>query len=477
MALEPARIDADADKVVRRLARSGYKAYLVGGCVRDLLLDRTPKDFDIATSATPNEIRGLFRNCRIIGRRFRLAHIFFGPKIIETSTFRANPRNGDEADLLIQRDNVFGSATEDAQRRDFTINGLFYDVEAEQVIDYVGGSSDLEVRLVRTIGNPNIRFQEDPVRMLRAIKFAARLDFEIEPQTYAALLRHRGEVLKCSSARVLEEIYRLLRSGAAVRSLELLIETGIGTVMAPRMAAMFAAEAQPAAAGDGEDENRARAEALFGAGMDEEEGSWIATWAEEPRAMEVPPLQLSFLQDQAELARRRALAWRMLELLDQQVGQRQELGNALLLAAIIYPFVSAEIMEPGVRSSDASAMIEEVSQPLMEELRVARRDIERVRQILLVQRRLVSSRRRRGRPTTMAQRDYFEDALILYELMARAEGRPDEEVEHWSSLRRASSDDDDSGTRRRRRRRGGRRRRRGDMDMDGDGDMDAAVHG
>lgn len=475
MALEPARIDADADKVVRRLARGGYKAYLVGGCVRDLLLDRTPKDFDIATSATPNEIRALFRNCRIIGRRFRLAHIFFGPKIIETSTFRANPRNGDEADLLIQRDNVFGSATEDAQRRDFTINGLFYDVEAEQVIDYVGGSRDLEARLVRTIGNPDIRFQEDPVRMLRAIKFAARLDFEIEARTYAALVRHRGEILKCSSARVLEEIYRLLRSGAAVRSLELLIETGIATVMTPHMAAMFAAEAQPVAT---HDEHRARAEALFGAQLDEEETSWIATWAEQPQAVAIPPLKLSFLQDEAELARRRARAWRMLELLDEQVGQKQELGNALLLAAIIYPFLSSDIMEPGVRPNDASAMIDEVSQPLMEELRVARRDIERVRQILLAQRRLVPSRRRRGRPTTLAQREYFEDALILYELMARAEERPDEDVEHWSSLRRAAADeDDDAGRRRRRRRRGGRRRRRGDMDMDEDEDMDTAVHG
>src|SRR5258708_3341986 len=149
-------IDPDAQKVIRRLVQYKHQAYLVGGCVRDLLLERTPKDFDIATSATPPEIKDLFRNCRIIGRRFRLAHIFFGPKIIETATFRANPREvaeevaatdeseGAEAtrapdpveDLLIRRDNVFGSAEEDARRRDFTINGLFYDLEADQVIDY-----------------------------------------------------------------------------------------------------------------------------------------------------------------------------------------------------------------------------------------------------------------------------------------------------------------------------------------------------
>src|SRR5690349_15664740 len=237
-------IDPDADKVVRRLARHGFQAYLVGGCVRDLLLHRTPKDFDVATSATPKEIKQLFRNCRIIGRRFRLAHIFFGQKIIETSTFRANPRDGEESsesdELLIRRDNVFGTDTEDARRRDFTINGLFYDVEAEKVIDHVGGLEDLERRSVRTIGDPDIRFREDPVRMLRAVKFAARLDLEIEPATLAALLRHRGEVAKCAQPRVLEEVYRLLRSGAARRSMALLIETGLASVMCPHLTRLFA---------------------------------------------------------------------------------------------------------------------------------------------------------------------------------------------------------------------------------------------
>ncbi len=151
--LDRAGIDPDADRVVRKLTRAGYKAYLVGGCVRDLLVARTPKDFDVATSATPNEIKATFRNSRIIGRRFRLAHVFFGSKIIEVSTFRANPRDEDDHDLLIRRDNVFGSETEDARRRDFTINGLFYDVEKEEVIDHVGGLADLDARLIRTIGD------------------------------------------------------------------------------------------------------------------------------------------------------------------------------------------------------------------------------------------------------------------------------------------------------------------------------------
>jgi poly(A) polymerase len=246
--LDRAAIDPDADRVVRKLTRAGHKAYLVGGCVRDLLVAKTPKDFDVATSATPNEIKATFRNCRIIGRRFRLAHVFFGSKIIETSTFRANPRDEDDHDLLIRRDNVFGNETEDARRRDFTINGLFYDVEREQVIDHVGGLADLDAKLVRTIGDPDIRFQEDPVRILRAIKFAARLDFGFEPGTWRALLRWRGEISKCAPPRLLEEIHRLMRGGAARRSFELLVETGVLAVLSPYLAGLLEGEGAPATA-------------------------------------------------------------------------------------------------------------------------------------------------------------------------------------------------------------------------------------
>src|ERR1051325_8279638 len=241
-------IDPDADRVVRKLTRAGYKAYLVGGCVRDLLVSRTPKDFDVATSATPNEIKATFRNSRIIGRRFRLAHVFFGSKIIETATFRANPRDEDDHDLLIRRDNVFGTEAEDAKRRDFTINGLFYDVEREEVIDHVGGLADLDARLIRTIGDPDIRFQEDPVRMLRAIKFAARLSFGFEPATWRALLRWRSEISKCAPPRLLEEMHRLLRGGAARRSFELLVETGVLAVLSPYLAGLLEGPGAPTVA-------------------------------------------------------------------------------------------------------------------------------------------------------------------------------------------------------------------------------------
>src|SRR6266516_6442178 len=176
------RIPENVLKVLYRLHRSGYRAYLCGGSVRDLLTNRTPKDFDVATDAHPAEIRRLFRNSRIIGRRFRLVHIIFQDMIVEVSTFRREPeRVADEnAELLITDDNTFGSPLQDARRRDFTINALFYNIADFSVIDYVGGIADLTDGLVRVIGEPDVRFREDPVRLMRAIEFASRLGFQIE---------------------------------------------------------------------------------------------------------------------------------------------------------------------------------------------------------------------------------------------------------------------------------------------------------
>jgi poly(A) polymerase len=246
--LEDDRIDADASKVVRRLERSGYQAYLVGGCVRDLLLGGKPKDFDIATSARPEDVRALFRNCRIIGRRFRLAHILFGGgKVIEVATFRRNPsmeapeeESGEVFDdLLIRSDNVFGEAHEDALRRDFTMNALFYDLDRHQVLDWCGGMHDVRRRTIHTIGDPTVRFREDPIRILRAVKFAARLDLGIAPDVYDAMVATRDDLGKAARPRVFEEILRLLRGGAAHRSMWLLWETGALSVLLPELAAFL----------------------------------------------------------------------------------------------------------------------------------------------------------------------------------------------------------------------------------------------
>lgn len=224
------KIDTHAIYVIQKLREAGHTAYLVGGGVRDLLLKKQPKDFDLSTSAKPEEVRSLFRNAILIGRRFRLAHIRFGKKVIEVSTFRSGAT--EEAGLIV-RDNEWGTEEQDVLRRDFTINGLFYDPETETVIDYVGGYPDVEKRILRTIGQPDVRFTQDPVRMIRLIKFCARFNFEIDRPTFEALLNCKDEILKSSSARIFEELLRMLESGAAKPFFHLLNEYGLLKPLAP----------------------------------------------------------------------------------------------------------------------------------------------------------------------------------------------------------------------------------------------------
>src|SRR5436190_8310109 len=379
MQIDPSGIDPDAAKVIQRLRRYDHAAYLVGGCVRDLLLGLKPKDFDVVTSATPNQIRNIFKNCRIIGRRFRLAHIFYGPKIIETSTFRANPRELEEdeggesaetetGDLLIRRDNVFGTPEQDARRRDFTINGLFYDLESKQVIDYVSGTADLEARLVRTIGDPDIRFREDPVRILRAVKFAARCDLTIEPETYRRMMEHRLEIAKCAQARVSEEFYRLLRAGAAKRSMELLLETELLEILTPELVRTV---------------------------KDESDG------------------------DEATL--RRGRFWGYLAALDRSSALRPvPPSNALLLAVLVLPRLR-DALDPdsnGVR--DRGHLVSQVFSSAFERLRPSRRDTEIARQILLALRGIQPSKS--GRPRwKQHSREFVDEALRLAEIVSQAE--------------------------------------------------------
>jgi len=227
------RIDPDALYVLEKLRTAGFTAYLVGGSVRDLLLDRKPKDYDISTSAEPEQIRKLFRNCILIGRRFRLAHIRFGSKVLEVSTFRA----GDNAlDELIVRDNVWGSPEEDVTRRDFTINGLFYDSATQSIIDYVGGYLDIQRKYLRTIGQPFIRFRQDPVRMLRLLKFQARFGFEVDSHARIALLECRSEITKSSPVRILEELLRMLESSTSEPFFRLMTEQGLMQYLLPNLA-------------------------------------------------------------------------------------------------------------------------------------------------------------------------------------------------------------------------------------------------
>jgi len=228
--LPHALISENALKVLSRLQEAGYDALLVGGCVRDLLLGREPKDFDVVTDARPEEIKRVFHSARLIGRRFRLAHVRFGREIIEVATFRAAPGSdgGDTHD-----NNVFGTRETDALRRDFTVNALYYDVRDRSVIDYVNGVADLERGVLRMIGDPASRYREDPVRMLRAVRFAAKLGFNIEPQTAAPIPELAPLLLGVPAARMFEEVIKLFHGGYALETYELLRRYGLFRFLFP----------------------------------------------------------------------------------------------------------------------------------------------------------------------------------------------------------------------------------------------------
>lgn len=230
--IDPSLIDLDALCVLERLRQAGFIAYLVGGSVRDILIKKNPKDFDISTSARPEQIKAIFqRQCILIGRRFRLAHIRFGHKIIEVSTFRTGEN---DSDLIIQ-DNVWGTPEQDVLRRDFTINGLFYDSSNHSIIDFVGGWEDIQKHTLRIIGEPETRFKQDPVRLLRLIKFQARYGFHIDVTTAEAIPICREEIVKSSSARILEEIFRMLESGASAPFFRLMAEHRFLGILFPRL--------------------------------------------------------------------------------------------------------------------------------------------------------------------------------------------------------------------------------------------------
>jgi poly(A) polymerase len=365
------RLDRDAVRVISRLRHMGHQAYFVGGCVRDLMLGRTPKDFDLATDAHPGEVRAIFRNCRLSGRRFRLAHVFFRDgKIIEVATFRQNPVDvGDDvptdADLLITRDNVFGTAEEDARRRDFTVNGLFYDPFLGEVIDYVGGRADLEAHRISTIGDPEIRMREDPVRALRAVRFAARLGFTIEPEVFEAMRRHAGELARCAPPRVLEEIFKILRCTGAQRAFELLRSSGMLPVVLPSLS-----------------------KALDGGGAE---------------------------------ARTRFAAH--LAALDGLVRAGEEASDAVLLGALLVHLHGGPEGEEG-----ADALLAE----LVQTARLPRKMADRARMALRAQRLFHGPPRRRRRGGLSAQA-YFDDALLLLRMTVRATGQGGEALARWEA--------------------------------------------
>ncbi len=365
-------LDPDALKVIHRLRNFGYQAYLVGGCVRDLLLGRPPKDFDIATSARPKEIKKLFRNSRIIGRRFKLAHLFFGEKILEVSTFRKTPvgvEDTDEGDLLIQQDNVFGTAEEDARRRDFTVNGLFYDTQRHAVIDWVQGLGDLKARRIRTIGDPMRRFREDPVRILRAVKFTTRLGFEVDPEGWEAMKKVAPDLSRAAPPRILEEIFRLLRSANALGAFQMLRQVGALKVILPTLA------------------------------------EWL---------------------DRVSPAERDRF-WRHLEALDTVISSHpEEPSNGFVLSALF--------LEPSesrrLAGEDSMEAISGLLDPFAQWCRLSRRDRASVKRLCGAQRRF-TEKKRRFRVRTFLSMSYFPEALKLFHLRCLALGTGWDVYRRW----------------------------------------------
>jgi poly(A) polymerase len=360
----------------------------VGGSVRDLLLSRVPKDFDIGTSAHPQAIRRLFRNCRLIGRRFRLAHILFPHgKVIEVATFRRRPEgpvDGEGRELLQVSDNTFGTPREDALRRDFTVNGLFYDIADFSIIDYVGGLEDLEAGLVRTIGDPEIRFQEDPVRMMRAVEFASRLGFAITPDSYEAILRHRKEIVKSAPPRVTEELAQALRGGHSLPTLLLLREVGLLDALLPELAAVLR---QP-------DPDHSR-----GAGH---------------------------------------LFWALLDVLDAERRRGRSYEDSVLFALLFLPIVRSRVRDAAPdREPDPNRLatiVEEVISPLAFRMSLPRATAERIKLAMGIVGRLSHRPEAKIATRRLAFRDAFPTALDLFELTAMATGRGQDLVREWRAV-------------------------------------------
>jgi poly(A) polymerase len=403
-------IDPEALKVLYRLKNNGFTGYLVGGGVRDLLLERRPKDFDVGTDAHPQQVKKLFRNCFVVGRRFRLCHIRFGRKVVEVSTFRRQAAD-DEGDGLIRRDNTFGTPEEDAFRRDFTVNALFYDIATFSVIDYVGGLEDLEERVIRTIGDPGVRLREDPVRMMRAIALAARLDFAIDRDTAEAIRALRGEIVKSSAPRLLEEFYKVLRQGAARRTFQMLHEYGLLRYLLPE--ADRELEQQP--------------EQLLGSlgRLDDYRNAGLAPPDGLSNAILLGtllvPLGLPLRRAAAAASPRR----RDRRGPDEEPPEAPETEEAL--------DVAAEIAALGGEEADEGAgAITALSLPF------ARRDLERLRLILAAQNRLREVRTSARARQVLAGRAYLDEALRWLEIHGGVQGR--ELAEAWRALPAGAGD-------------------------------------
>ena len=363
-------------RVLYRLTAEGHRGYLVGGGVRDLFLEKTPKDFDVATDARPARIKKVFRNSRIIGRRFRIAHVYFPDgAIIEVSTFRRGSQQTIQTGKgTILRDNEYGTPEEDALRRDLTINGLFYDIATFSVIDFVGGVEDLKNRIVRTISDPDASFAEDPVRMIRAQRHAARTGFEIEPETWNAIVRNRGRTSEANPSRLLEEILKDLRSGMAAPYYEQILASRLFDCLLPPLADQVRAH--------GEDH----------------------------------PL------------------WRRLRTLDRRVEGGASLTTPVLLSVLLQTVLLPDVQGWGGAQNnppDAETVMLSNLKRILPVVRISRRDAERMMKILITYRKITQSVEKGKLQRRLEDKEYLAEALDFAEIDLASRDLPTDRVVAW----------------------------------------------
>lgn len=410
-------------RVVDRLQRNGHEAYLVGGCVRDLLIGVTPKDFDVATSARPRQVKNLFaRNSFIIGRRFKLVHVRYGADtVIETATFRKKPDASEgDGDPLIVEDNTYGSAEEDARRRDFTVNGLLYDPHRGIVIDHVEGLDDLDDGVLRTIGDPYERIPEDPVRILRAIKFATRLGFHVEDETWEAIRDSAPDLDRAAPPRILLEILRLLTSGTALGAIQKLRQCGALEVILPEL------------------------------------GEHLG------------PHDTTDPGDQKRTGR----FMRQLEALDGYVHDGLEPTTALCVALLFHDIAERQL-DPETRTLPGAPpketqLVSEVLERFVQHSRLAKSDAGRARRIIIQQSRFLGPFGRRFRPLLFCLNPEFDEALDLFRIRCEARGEGWDIYKSWLERRDEALgltddmiDEEKKKSRRGKRRRRSRSRKRG----------------
>jgi poly(A) polymerase len=364
-------IDEDALKIIHRLNRFNHKAFLVGGSIRDILLGKKPKDFDIATSATPNQIKSIFNNCRIIGKRFKIVHVIFKGKIIEVSTFRSLPEHrlepkkmNESKELLLKRDNNYGTTKEDAARRDFTINSLYFDTRNESIIDYVGGFEDIQRKIVKVIGDPDISFKEDPVRMLRAVKFQSLHNLELEKNTKISIKKNRFELEKASTSRMLEEYNKIFRTWNTAKIFQSLAENHLFEVLFKEIA----------------------------------EG-----------LKSVPNWQDNFLN--TGVGKRLQVADRMLQ-------EREELTSIIFFALIFFDLVN-EVVKRESSKQNLVPSIKLALEPICKRLEIPGKDLERLIKIFASQKRfLQTNESNQNHNEVFRKKDFFYEAFMLFKIHA-----------------------------------------------------------